>query len=201
MVNNDFLPEDFNLEEWKLFKKYNNRMEKQSRHIDAWFVDEPNLSEEELKKRMAYNKEHLIKDTLEQIAKGVLVTEENMYVGVPQNQPCETCEPAVAEVIQVSEQPEEPWLTKEEVEAILYKAIEEPLVEVKEEPPVEVKPEPVPAPPTPPEPITNAPSNGQADMLNDIANKLDRLIALAESLTEEIASQKAETRSGDKNGR
>lgn len=135
MVNNDFLPEDFDLEEWKLFKKYNNRMEKQSRHIDAWFVDEPNLSEEELKKRMAYNKEHLIKDTLEQIAKGVLVTEEK--------------------------------------------------------PPVEVKPEPVPAPPTPPEPITNAPSNGQADMLNDIANKLDRLIALAESLTEEIASQKS----------
>lgn len=179
MVNNDFLPEDFNLEEWKLFKKYNNRMEKQSRHIDAWFVDEPNLSEEELKKRMAYNKEHLIKDTLEQIAKGVLVTEENMYVGVPQNQSCETCEPTVVEKPQVLEEtPEKP----EEVKAGSYKPIEEP---------VEVKPEPVPAPPTPPEPITNAPSNGQADMLNDIANKLDRLIALAESLTEEIASQKS----------
>lgn len=72
MMSVEFLPSDFDLEEWKLFRKYNNREEKRSRHIDAWFFDQPGLTKEQWQERLEYNKEHLIKDLFDQIANGGL---------------------------------------------------------------------------------------------------------------------------------
>ena len=188
MINNKFLPEDFNLEEWKLFKKYNNRMEKQSRHIDAWFVDEPNLSEEELKKRMAYNKEHLIKDTLDQIAKGLLVEETSESTGVPCGGQCEPTPQSVKQENtepQVQEQP----VAKAEPEVISYKP-----VEVEQPMPSVVQPEKPKVVETPQveqaRPPMNMPENEELKLLQDVSSKLDRLIDLAEKIVTQKSKSK-----------
>jgi len=188
VINNKFLPEDFNLEEWKLFKKYNNRMEKQSRHIDAWFVDEPNLSEEELKKRMAYNKEHLIKDTLDQIAKGLLVEETSESTGVPCGGQCEPTPQSVKQENtepQVQEQP----VAKAEPEVISYKP-----VEVEQPMPSVVQPEKPKVVETPQveqaRPPMNMPENEELKLLQDVSSKLDRLIDLAEKIVTQKSKSK-----------
>ena len=191
MIDNKFLPEDFNLEEWKLFKKYNNRLEKQSRHIDAWFVDEPSLSEEELKKRLAYNKEHLIKDTLDQIAKGLLVEETSEATGafcggqcepVPQPVKQENTEP------QVQEQP----VAKAEPEVISYKPVE---VEQQDQPMPSVvqpeKPKVFEAPQVEQaRPPMNMSENEELKLLQDVSSKLDRLIDLAEKIVTQKSKSK-----------
>jgi hypothetical protein len=187
VIDNKFLPEDFNLEEWRLFKKYNNRLEKQSRHIDAWFVDEPSLSEEELKKRLAYNKEHLIKDTLDQIAKGLLVEETPETAGASCGG---QCEPAPQPQPQIKEKP----VAKEKPEVVSYKPIEieheqqdRPAVAVeppKEQQPPE-KPRIVEAPQPQVEqarPPMNMPENEELRLLQDVSSKLDKLIDLAEQM-------------------
>jgi len=204
VINNKFLPEDFNLEEWKLFKKYNNRMEKQSRHIDAWFVDEPNLSEEELKKRMAYNKEHLIKDTLDQIAKGLLVEETSESTGVPCGGQCEPTPQSVKQENtepQVQEQP----VAKAEPEVISYKPIEE----IEQKPQLRPQDQPMPSvmqpiEQQPPErskvfeapqneqarPPMSMPENEELKLLQDVSSKLDRLIDLAEKIVTQKSKSK-----------
>ena len=188
MINNKFLPEDFNLEEWKLFKKYNNRLEKQSRHIDAWFVDEPSLSEEELKKRLAYNKEHLIKDTLDQIAKGLLVEETSESTGVPCGGQCEPTPQSVKQENtepQVQEQP----VAKAEPEVISYKP-----VEVEQPMPSVVQPEKPKVVETPQveqaRPPMNMPENEELKLLQDVSSKLDRLIDLAEKIVTQKSKSK-----------
>lgn len=207
MINNKFLPEDFNLEEWKLFKKYNNRLEKQSRHIDAWFVDEPSLSEEELKKRLAYNKEHLIKDTLEQIAKGLLVEETPESTGAPCGGQCEPTPQSVKQESakpQVQEQP----VVKAEPEVISYKPIEE----IEQKPQLRPQDQPMPSvmqpiEQQPPErskvfeapqneqarPPMSMPENEELKLLQDVSSKLDRLIDLAEK----IVTQKSKSKRQD----
>lgn len=188
MINNKFLPEDFNLEEWKLFKKYNNRLEKQSRHIDAWFVDEPSLSEEELKKRLAYNKEHLIKDTLDQIAKGLLVEETSEVTGAFCGG---QCEPAPQPVKQENTEPQvqEQPVAKAESEVISYKP-----VEVEQPMPSVVQPEKPKAVETPQveqaRPPMNMPENEELKLLQDVSSKLDRLIDLAEKIVTQKSKSK-----------
>lgn len=189
MINNKFLPEDFNLEEWKLFKKYNNRLEKQSRHIDAWFVDEPSLSEEELKKRLAYNKEHLIKDTLEQIAKGLLVEETSEATGAFCGG---QCEPVPQPVKQENTEPqvqESPPVAKAEPEVISYKP-----VEVEQPMPSVVQPEKPKVVETPQveqaRPPMNMPENEELKLLQDVSSKLDRLIDLAEKIVTQKSKSK-----------
>lgn len=194
MIDNKFLPEDFNLEEWKLFKKYNNRLEKQSRHIDAWFVDEPSLSEEELKKRLAYNKEHLIKDTLDQIAKGLLVEETPETAGAFCGGQCEPVPQP-----QMQEQP----VTKAEPEIISYKPIE---TEQQERPTMPVAPSKEQQPPERPQtieppqpqaeqvrPPMNMPESEELKLLQDVSSKLDKLIDLAEQM---ITSKSKSKRQG-----
>ena len=194
MINNKFLPEDFNLEEWKLFKKYNNRMEKQSRHIDAWFVDEPNLSEEELKKRMAYNKEHLIKDTLDQIAKGLLVEETSESTGVPCGGQCEPTPQSVKQENtepQVQEQP----VAKAEPEVISYKPVEvdQPMPSVmqpiEQQPPERSKVFEAPQNEQARPPMS-MPENEELKLLQDVSSKLDRLIDLAEKIVTQKSKSK-----------
>lgn len=188
MINNKFLPEDFNLEEWKLFKKYNNRLEKQSRHIDAWFVDEPSLSEEELKKRLAYNKEHLIKDTLDQIAKGLLVEETSEATGAFCGG---QCEPAPQPVKQENTEPQvqEQPVAKAEPEVISYKP-----VEVEQPMPSVVQPEKPKVVETPQveqtRPPMNMPENEELKLLQDVSSKLDRLIDLAEKIVTQKSKSK-----------
>lgn len=191
MINNKFLPEDFNLEEWKLFKKYNNRLEKQSRHIDAWFVDEPSLSEEELKKRLAYNKEHLIKDTLDQIAKGLLVEETSEATGAFCGG---QCEPAPQPVKQENTEPQvqEQPVAKAEPEVISYKPVE---VEQQDQPMPSVvqpeKPKVVEAPQVEQaRPPMNIPENEELKLLQDVSSKLDRLIDLAEKIVTQKSKSK-----------
>ena len=72
----DYIPEDFDINKWRLFRKFNNREERNARHIDAWFFDQSNMPKEEWERRLQYNKEHLIKDTLEQIANSGLFEDE-----------------------------------------------------------------------------------------------------------------------------
>jgi len=188
VINNKFLPEDFNLEEWKLFKKYNNRLEKQSRHIDAWFVDEPSLSEEELKKRLAYNKEHLIKDTLDQIAKGLLVEETSEATGAFCGG---QCEPAPQPVKQENTEPQvqEQPVAKAEPEVISYKP-----VEVEQPMPSVVQPEKPKVVETPQveqaRPPMNMPENEELKLLQDVSSKLDRLIDLAEKIVTQKSKSK-----------
>lgn len=188
MINNKFLPEDFNLEEWKLFKKYNNRLEKQSRHIDAWFVDEPSLSEEELKKRLAYNKEHLIKDTLDQIAKGLLVEETSEATGAFCGG---QCEPAPQPVKQENTEPQvqEQPVAKAEPEVISYKPVEVeqpmPSVVQPEKPKVVEAPQVEQA-----RPPMNIPENEELKLLQDVSSKLDRLIDLAEKIVTQKSKSK-----------
>jgi len=191
VINNKFLPEDFNLEEWKLFKKYNNRLEKQSRHIDAWFVDEPSLSEEELKKRLAYNKEHLIKDTLDQIAKGLLVEETSEATGAFCGG---QCEPAPQPVKQENTEPQvqEQPVAKAEPEVISYKPVE---VEQQDQPMPSVvqpeKPKVVEAPQVEQaRPPMNMPENEELKLLQDVSSKLDRLIDLAEKIVTQKSKSK-----------
>lgn len=197
MINNKFLPEDFNLEEWKLFKKYNNRLEKQSRHIDAWFVDEPSLSEEELKKRLAYNKEHLIKDTLDQIAKGLLVEETSEATGAFCGG---QCEPAPQPVKQENTEPQvqEQPVAKAEPEVISYKPVE---VEQQDQPMPSVV-QPMQQQPPERSKVFEAPQNEQArppmsmpeneelKLLQDVSSKLDRLIDLAEKIVTQKSKSK-----------
>lgn len=188
MIDNKFLPEDFNLEEWKLFKKYNNRLEKQSRHIDAWFVDEPSLSEEELKKRLAYNKEHLIKDTLDQIAKGLLVEETSEATGAFCGG---QCEPAPQPVKQENTEPQvqEQPVAKAEPEVISYKP-----VEVEQPMPSVVQPEKPKVVETPQveqaRPPMNMSENEELKLLQDVSSKLDRLIDLAEKIVTQKSKSK-----------
>lgn len=185
MINNKFLPEDFNLEEWKLFKKYNNRLEKQSRHIDAWFVDEPSLSEEELKKRLAYNKEHLIKDTLDQIAKGLLVEETSEATGAFCGG---QCEPAPQPVKQENTEPQvqEQPVAKAEPEVISYKP-----VEVEQPMPSVVQPKVVETPQVEQaRPPMNMSENEELKLLQDVSSKLDRLIDLAEKIVTQKSKSK-----------
>jgi hypothetical protein len=59
--------DSINVEEFKLFRKYNNREERQARHIDCYMYDEPNITEEELNRRKEYNRQKLIEDTLAQL--------------------------------------------------------------------------------------------------------------------------------------
>jgi len=188
VINNKFLPEDFNLEEWKLFKKYNNRLEKQSRHIDAWFVDEPSLSKEELKKRLAYNKEHLIKDTLDQIAKGLLVEETSEATGAFCGG---QCEPAPQPVKQENTEPQvqEQPVAKAEPEVISYKPVEVeqpmPSVVQPEKPKVVEAPQVEQA-----RPPMNIPENEELKLLQDVSSKLDRLIDLAEKIVTQKSKSK-----------
>jgi len=188
VINNKFLPEDFNLEEWKLFKKYNNRLEKQSRHIDAWFVDEPSLSEEELKKRLAYNKEHLIKDTLDQIAKGLLVEETSEATGAFCGG---QCEPAPQPVKQENTEPQvqEQPVAKAEPEVISYKPVEVeqpmPSVAQPEKPKVVETPQVEQA-----RPPMNMPESEELKLLQDVSSKLDRLIDLAEKIVTQKSKSK-----------
>lgn len=194
MIDNKFLPEDFNLEEWKLFKKYNNRLEKQSRHIDAWFVDEPSLSEEELKKRLAYNKEHLIKDTLDQIAKGLLVEETSEATGAFCGG---QCEPAPQPVKQENTEPQvqEQPVAKAEPEVISYKPVEveQPMPSVvqpmQQQPPE--KPKVFEAPQVEQaRPPMNMSENEELKLLQDVSSKLDRLIDLAEKIVTQKSKSK-----------
>lgn len=194
MINNKFLPEDFNLEEWKLFKKYNNRLEKQSRHIDAWFVDEPSLSEEELKKRLAYNKEHLIKDTLDQIAKGLLVEETSEATGAFCGG---QCEPAPQPVKQENTEPQvqEQPVAKTEPEVISYKPVEveQPMPSVvqpmQQQPPEEPKVFEAPQVEQARPPM-NMSENEELKLLQDVSSKLDRLIDLAEKIVTQKSKSK-----------
>lgn len=194
MINNKFLPEDFNLEEWKLFKKYNNRLEKQSRHIDAWFVDEPSLSEEELKKRLAYNKEHLIKDTLDQIAKGLLVEETSEATGAFCGG---QCEPAPQPVKQENTEPQvqEQPVAKAEPEVISYKPVEveQPMPSVvqpmQQQPPEEPKVFEAPQVEQARPPM-NMSENEELKLLQDVSSKLDRLIDLAEKIVTQKSKSK-----------
>lgn len=194
MINNKFLPEDFNLEEWKLFKKYNNRLEKQSRHIDAWFVDEPSLSEEELKKRLAYNKEHLIKDTLDQIAKGLLVEETSEATGAFCGG---QCEPAPQPVKQENTEPQvqEQPVAKAEPEVISYKPVEvEQLMPsvvqpMQQQPPEEPKVFEAPQVEQARPPM-NMSENEELKLLQDVSSKLDRLIDLAEKIVTQKSKSK-----------
>lgn len=52
-------------EEFKLFLKYNNKVERGVRHKDAYFLDD--AEEKEADKKIEYNKKAMIKDSLEQL--------------------------------------------------------------------------------------------------------------------------------------
>lgn len=196
MEKSSFLPEDFNLEEWKLFKKYNNREEKQSRHIDAWAIDEPNLPEEEKQRRLAYNKEHLIKDTLEQLSKGLLVEENNALL-----QTCDECqdipkqvkpEPVLQEVS--TNGAETSYNTEKAPEKTTVIDVTE-LLDLKK--PETVKPvveEPIPVP-------NQEQTNDTAPLTNlmeDMNKKLDKLINLMEALVEKEPKSKSKGRNKSK---
>lgn len=56
--------EKLDLDEFKLFIKYNNRKERKYRHIDLYYVDSP-----EQQDLIRINEEKLKKDTLEQTAR------------------------------------------------------------------------------------------------------------------------------------
>lgn len=204
MEKSSFLPEDFNLEEWKLFKKYNNREEKRSRHIDAWAIDEPNLPEEEKQRRLAYNKEHLIKDTLDQVAKGLLVEETPETAGAFCGG---QCEPVPQPQPQIKEQP----VAKAEPKLISYQPVEiEVEIKRQDQPVASVEP---PKEQQPPErqriveaphpekqlqaeqvrPQMNMPVNEELKLLQDVSSKLDRLIDLAEQM---ITSKSKSKRQG-----
>lgn len=60
---------NLNIEEFKLFVKYNNREEKRSRHIDTYFFDSPNYTPEQVAEM---NTKALERDSLEQIQNNTL---------------------------------------------------------------------------------------------------------------------------------
>lgn len=60
---------NMNMDDYNLWKKFNNREERQLRGVDAKLIDEPNISNEEILSRLEYNKEALKRITLEQIKK------------------------------------------------------------------------------------------------------------------------------------
>lgn len=63
---------DLSFDDVELFLAFNNREERNNRHIDYYCVDDPNLSEEEVEKFMKYNKKKLIDATRSQILNGVI---------------------------------------------------------------------------------------------------------------------------------
>lgn len=70
----------FDVEEFKLFVKYNNKKERSARHIDAYLLD-TNLTEQELNSRMEYNKLKLEQSLVDQIVKGEFSKEEGDVCG------------------------------------------------------------------------------------------------------------------------
>lgn len=56
--------EQMDLDEFKLFIKYNNRKERKHRHVDLYYVDHPDRHD-----LIRINEEKLKKDTLEQMAR------------------------------------------------------------------------------------------------------------------------------------
>lgn len=58
---------DFNMDEYKLWRQFNNKEERQNRQLDVKFIDEPGISDEEIRSRLEYDREALLKSSLEQI--------------------------------------------------------------------------------------------------------------------------------------
>lgn len=58
--------DNFDIEEFKLFRKFNNSKERKERHIDSYVLEESD-SLDRLEEKVEYNEEKLIKDTIDQI--------------------------------------------------------------------------------------------------------------------------------------
>lgn len=75
--NFDFVPidreklkeplKDINLEEYALWRKFNNRTERMQRRTDVTYIDEPGISDDEIKRRILENNEKLKLITKEQL--------------------------------------------------------------------------------------------------------------------------------------
>lgn len=57
----------FDVKEFELFKKFNNNFERKNRHIDTFFLDNPQETLEEKKEKAKINEEKLIHDTKQQL--------------------------------------------------------------------------------------------------------------------------------------
>lgn len=82
--------DSFDLEEFKLFIKYNNKGERSARHIDAYLLDD-SLTEQELNSRIEYNKLKLEQSLVDQIVKGEFSEEKSRGGSVCGE--CTECEP------------------------------------------------------------------------------------------------------------
>lgn len=58
---------DINIEEYKLWREFNNKEERNFRSQDAFYIDEPGIDSQEIERRIKYNKEKLIEITQKQI--------------------------------------------------------------------------------------------------------------------------------------
>lgn len=66
----DKYQDSFDVEEFKRFRKFNNEKERKTRHIDSFFLDNPELNEEEIEEIIKLNLKKLLEDTKKQIEDG-----------------------------------------------------------------------------------------------------------------------------------
>lgn len=58
--------DEFDIEEFKLFRKFNNSEERKNRHVDSYMI-ENSEKKDKLEEKIKYNRDALIKDTLIQV--------------------------------------------------------------------------------------------------------------------------------------
>lgn len=59
--------DSFDYEEFEIFRQFNNGNERKSRHVDTFFLDNPEETKEQLLEKARTNEKTLLKDTLSQI--------------------------------------------------------------------------------------------------------------------------------------